>query len=115
MLRSGGREDWKRGQQLHHDVGIRIGRRVFGSPGGLSASDIQSAQRNNKIRLGMLDLFRADIELVTGANTGFVTRYDQAGAVSPTSRLANCWACRCGRFRRRARARCGAGTRMMPF
>jgi len=48
---------------------------------GLSASEIQSAQRNNKIRLGILDLFRADIELVTGASTGFVTRYDQAGAV----------------------------------
>jgi uncharacterized protein (TIGR03437 family) len=49
--------------------------------GGLSASDIQAAQRNNKIRLGIMDLFRADIELVTGANTGFVTRYDQASAV----------------------------------
>jgi uncharacterized protein (TIGR03437 family) len=48
---------------------------------GLSSSDIQAAQRNNKIRLGILDLFRADIELVTGANTGFVTRYDQASAV----------------------------------
>jgi len=48
---------------------------------GFSASDIQAAQRNNKIRLGILDLFRADIELVTGANTGFVTRYDQASAV----------------------------------
>ena len=49
--------------------------------GGLSASDIQAAQRNNKIRLGILDLFRADIELVTGASTGVVTRYDQASAV----------------------------------
>jgi uncharacterized protein (TIGR03437 family) len=48
---------------------------------GLTAADIQSAQRNNKIRLGMVDLFRADIELVTGANTGFVTRLDQASAV----------------------------------
>ena len=48
---------------------------------GLSASDIQAAQRNNKIRLGIVDLFRADIELVTGASTGFITRYDQASAV----------------------------------
>ncbi len=49
--------------------------------GGLSASDIQSAQRNNRIRLGMVGLFRADIELVTGANTGNISRYDQASAV----------------------------------
>ena len=48
--------------------------------GGLSASDIQTAQRTNQIRLGVIDLFRADIELVT-ANTGFITRYDQAAAV----------------------------------
>jgi uncharacterized protein (TIGR03437 family) len=48
---------------------------------GLSASDIQAAQRGNKIRLGLLDLFRADIELVTGSNTGAVTRYDQASSV----------------------------------
>jgi uncharacterized protein (TIGR03437 family) len=48
---------------------------------GLTSSDIQAAQRNNKIRLGVMDLVRADIELVTGANTGFVTRYDQASAV----------------------------------
>ena len=48
---------------------------------GFSASDIQAAQGNNRIRLGLLDLFRADIELVTGANTGSVTRYDQASAV----------------------------------
>ena len=48
--------------------------------GGLSESDIQTAQRNNKIRLGILDLFRADIELVTGASSGSVTRYDQATA-----------------------------------
>ena len=49
--------------------------------GGLSASDIQLAQRNNRIRLGMVGLFRADIELVTGANTGNISRYDQASAV----------------------------------
>jgi hypothetical protein len=48
---------------------------------GLSASDIQAAQSKDKIRLGILDLFRTDIELVTGANTGAVTRYDQASAV----------------------------------
>jgi uncharacterized protein (TIGR03437 family) len=49
--------------------------------GGLSASDIQAAQNKNKIRLGMLDLVRADIEQVTGASSGSVTRYDQATAV----------------------------------
>jgi len=49
--------------------------------GGLSTSDVLAAQRNNSIRLGILDLFRADIELVTGANTGFVTRRDQGSAV----------------------------------
>ena len=52
--------------------------------GGLSASDIQAAQSNNRIRLGIMDLFRADIELVTAANTGFITRYDQAARFSPT-------------------------------
>ena len=50
-------------------------------PNGLTASDIQSAQSRNRIRLGVLDLFRADIELVTGASSGSVTRYDQATAV----------------------------------
>jgi uncharacterized protein (TIGR03437 family) len=54
---------------------------VCSDAGGLSASDIQTAQRNNKIRLGVLDLVRADIELMTGTNTGVVTRYDQASAV----------------------------------
>ena len=48
---------------------------------GLSASDILMAQSQNRIRLGILDLFRADIELVTGASSGSVTRYDQASAV----------------------------------
>jgi uncharacterized protein (TIGR03437 family) len=49
--------------------------------GGLSASDIQAAQAKNKIRVGLLDLLRADIELVTGTSSGSVTRYDQAAAV----------------------------------
>jgi len=48
---------------------------------GLSASDIQAAQSKNKIRLAILDLLRADVELVTGPSSGSVTRYDQATAV----------------------------------
>jgi uncharacterized protein (TIGR03437 family) len=54
---------------------------VCSDAGGLSASDIQAAQQSNKIRLGILDLVRADIELVTGAATGNITRSDQASAV----------------------------------
>jgi uncharacterized protein (TIGR03437 family) len=54
---------------------------VCSDPAGLSAADIQSAQQNNKIRLGLLNLFRADVELVTAPNTGFITRLDQATAV----------------------------------
>jgi uncharacterized protein (TIGR03437 family) len=48
---------------------------------GLSVADIQAAQRDNRIRLGIVDLLRADVELVTGATSGVVTRYDQASAV----------------------------------
>ena len=54
---------------------------VCSDAAGITASHIQTAQRNNTIRLGVLDLFRADIELVTAPNTGFITRYDQASAV----------------------------------
>jgi uncharacterized protein (TIGR03437 family) len=54
---------------------------VCSDAGGISASDIQTAQRNNKIRLGAVDLVRADIEVVTGASSGTVTRYDQASAI----------------------------------
>src|SRR5450432_788653 len=54
---------------------------VCSDASGITASDIQAAQRNNKIRLGILDLLRTDIELVTGASTGVVTRYDQSSAV----------------------------------
>jgi uncharacterized protein (TIGR03437 family) len=47
---------------------------------GFTAGDVQAAQHNNKIRLGIVSLDRADSELVTAPGTGAVTRRDQATA-----------------------------------
>jgi uncharacterized protein (TIGR03437 family) len=49
-------------------------------PSFLTASDVQSAQRNNRIRIGLADVVRADLERVTGPNSGVVTRTDTASA-----------------------------------
>ena len=47
---------------------------------GITAADVQAAQRNNKVRLGIVSLSRADSEASTAPNVGAVTRHDQAAA-----------------------------------
>jgi len=47
---------------------------------GFTSADIQAAQRNGKLRLGIVNLVRADAESITAPNTGSVTRTDQAAA-----------------------------------
>lgn len=49
-------------------------------PSFLTASDVQAARRNNRIRIGVADVVRADLERVTGSSTGVVTRTDTAAA-----------------------------------
>lgn len=49
-------------------------------PAFLTASDVQAAQRNNRIRIGLAGLVRSDFERVTAPNAGVVTRTDTASA-----------------------------------
>ncbi len=46
----------------------------------LTASDVQAAQRNNRIRIGLADVVRSDFERVSAPNSGVVTRTDTATA-----------------------------------
>jgi uncharacterized protein (TIGR03437 family) len=61
-------------------MSIATGGGACSDASGFTSADIQAAQRSGKLRLGIVNLIRADAEFSITPNTGSVTRTDQAAA-----------------------------------